>query len=135
MSSRFLFQRFRQIGLLSRKTARSTNFRNAIAFHGRAFSDSANNGSSKGSAGSTTGVEWRKAQLDKLERKFADPKVLVDNEEDLQPMWKQMEGRVTRRRPLTVDEMGGKTGRINVRKTDEEMWLQEGLYDEKEPKA
>lgn len=80
-------------------------------------------------------MEWRKKQLDILERKFSEPKVKVENEEDLQPMWKEMEGRVTRRRPRTVEEMGGKTGRVNVRNTDEEMWLREGLYDEKEPKS
>jgi len=86
------------------------------------------------------GMEWRKQQLDKLEEKFtssspsfSEPSVHVDNDEDLQPMWKQMESRVIRRRPRTIEEMGGRTGRKNVKKTDEEMWLSEGLYDN-EPK-
>jgi hypothetical protein len=118
--------------LLSRSSTRSSNCRNVLAFHGRPFSDSAS-GSSEGSTGSM-GTEWRKKQLDKLERKFTDPKVQVDNDEELQPTWKEMEGRVVRRRPRTVEEMGGRTGRINVRKTDEEIWLQEGLYNDKEPK-
>jgi hypothetical protein len=77
------------------------------------------------------GAEWRKTQLDKLEKKFADPTVVVDRDEDLQPMWKQMESRVIYRKPRTVEEMGGRTGRINIKKTDEEMWLREGLYDDK----
>lgn len=44
--------------------------------------------------------------------------------------------RVTKRRPLTAAQRGGRTGRMNVRKTDEEIWLKEGLYDgdEKENK-
>lgn len=73
---------------------------------------------------------WRKQQLNKLEKKFSDPVVEVQDEEDLQPWWKAMESRVTKRKSLTTAEMGGKTGRSNIRSTDEEMWLQEGLYDE-----
>lgn len=81
----------------------------------------------------STGMEWRKKQLDKLEKRFSETtSAVVDNDEDLQPMWKEMEGRVTRRRPRTVEEMGGRTGRTNVKKTDEEMWLQEGLYNNKD---
>lgn len=96
----------------------------------RCFSETGNSTGSDGSTSSTTAVEWRKVQLDRLENKFNDEqKPVVQNEEDLQPMWKEMESRVTRRKPRTVAEMGGKTGRRNVRKTDEEMWLQEGLYD------
>lgn len=44
-------------------------------------------------------------------------------------MWKGMESRVTSRRPKTAAETGGKTGRKNVKKTEEEMWLHEGLYE------
>lgn len=78
------------------------------------------------------GKEWRKQQLDKLEKKFSEPSlVVVDNDDDLQPMWKSMESRVTRRRPRTVEEMGGRTGRTNVKKTDEDLWLREGLYNDK----
>lgn len=83
--------------------------------------------SSEGSSASGE-VEWRKKQLDKLERKFAHPETIVENDEDLQPMWKEMEGRVTRRRSRTISENGGRTGRENIRQTDEEYWLREGLY-------
>ena len=71
--------------------------------------------------------EWRKQQLDKLERKFSSPE--ITNDEDLQPLWQDMERRVARRRPRE----NGPKGRKNVRKTDEEQWLAAGLYDD-EPK-
>lgn len=86
--------------------------------------------STSGASKPSLGVEWRKQQLEKLERKFVNPAVTVDSDEDLQPMWKEMEGRVTRRRPRTVAENQGRTGRENIRKTDEEYWLREGLYSE-----
>ena len=73
---------------------------------------------------------WRKHQLENLETKFTKPNRHIQNDEELQPMWKEMESRVTRRRPKTVHETGGKTGRSNVKRTDEEMWLKEGLYDD-----
>jgi hypothetical protein len=47
----------------------------------------------------------------------------------LQPMWKDMERRVTRRKPVTIRQAGPKVGRRNVRPTDEEAWLQAGLYN------
>lgn len=75
-------------------------------------------------------VEWRKQQLDKLEQKFEEnTPTIVTNDEDLQPMWKQMESRVRGRRPRTLADTKGLTGRQNVRKTDEDVWLREGLYD------
>ena len=77
----------------------------------------------------STATEWRKKQLDKLEKKFTEP-LKIDSDEDLQPMWKEMESRVTKRKPRTLRETGGKSGRINIRKTDEEIWLREGLYDD-----
>mmetsp|Transcript_18113 Transcript_18113/g.25525 ORF Transcript_18113/g.25525 Transcript_18113/m.25525 type:complete len:137 (+) Transcript_18113:120-530(+) len=80
---------------------------------------------------SSSNQEWRKVQLDKIEKKFQDP-LQIDNYEDVQPMWKEMESRVVKRRTLTVAQRGGKSGRINVRKTDEEEWLQAGLYDTKD---
>ena len=58
----------------------------------------------------------------------------VQSEDELQPMWKEMEGRVTRRKLRTILETGGKTGRCNIRKTDEEYWLQGGLYNDNQPK-
>ncbi len=101
----------------------------ALPFNTRFFSETKKDDNVDTSS-SLAGVEWRKMQLDKLERKFNQPSTSVEKEEDLQPMWKEMESRVTRRKPRTVQQNGGKTGRTNVRKTDEEVWLREGLYDE-----
>jgi hypothetical protein len=78
---------------------------------------------------SSTPDDWRKQQLQKLQRKFQANNT-IESEEELQPMWKEMEGRVTRRKPRTVQQTGGRTGRMNVRKTDEDVWAQEGMYDE-----
>ncbi|CAB9498295.1 expressed unknown protein [Seminavis robusta] len=84
-------------------------------------------------------AEWRKQQLDALENKFqqgdedeASIANLIQDDEDLQPMWKAMESRVKNRRSLTVAQASGKTGRANIRKTDEDVWLQEGLYGDEE---
>lgn len=91
---------------------------------------------------SSSSTEWRKHQLDKLEQKFATTNtqttkkeapgtiMKIENEDELQPMWKQMESRVTKRRSKTLAETGGKSGRSNIKRTDEEMWLKEGLYDD-----
>lgn len=81
---------------------------------------------------SSRGVEWRKQQLDKLEKKFSEKPVcaVVESYEDVQPMWKGMESRVTNRKPLTKAQRGGRIGRMNVRKTEEDVWLKEGLYDD-----
>lgn len=81
-------------------------------------------------------VEWRKQQLDRLERKFSDPlpTPVIDTEDDLQSAWKEMESRVTKRRSLTVEQRGGKTGRTNIRRTEEDVWLEHGLYDDDENK-
>eukprot|EP00980_Cylindrotheca_fusiformis_P012598 scaffold3084_cov144-Cylindrotheca_fusiformis.AAC.46 len=73
---------------------------------------------------------WNKKQIEKIEQKFKDPLQKVDSDEELQQMWKEMEGRVTKRRPRTLHDTGGKTGRVNVRKTDEDLWLKEGVYDD-----
>mmetsp|Transcript_19577 Transcript_19577/g.29727 ORF Transcript_19577/g.29727 Transcript_19577/m.29727 type:complete len:137 (-) Transcript_19577:169-579(-) len=75
---------------------------------------------------------WRKDQLNKLKDKFEEP-LEIDDYEEVQDMWKQMESRVTRRPVRSVEEAKGKTGRRNVRQTDEEQWLQAGLYDGKGP--
>ena len=58
----------------------------------------------------------------------------IDKYEDVQPMWKQMESRVTKRRPLTADQRGGLSGRRNVRKSDEDLWLEAGVYNPGKPK-
>jgi hypothetical protein len=84
------------------------------------------------SNGSDSSKSWSKKQIEKIERKFQNPSSDVEREEDLQQMWREMESRVTNRRPRTLRETGGKTGRVNVRKTDEEMWLREGMYEKDE---
>lgn len=53
----------------------------------------------------------------------------IDTYDDVQPMWKQMESRVTKRRSLTLGQRGGVSGRRNVRKSDEDLWLEAGVYD------
>ena len=53
----------------------------------------------------------------------------IENYEDVQPMWKEMESRVTRRKSLTLEQRGGVCGRRNVRKCDEDIWMQAGVYD------
>lgn len=45
-------------------------------------------------------------------------------------MWKGMESRVTKRRSYTPAEREGRVGRANVRRTDEDVWLEQGLYDD-----
>ena len=45
-----------------------------------------------------------------------DEPLSIESYEDVQPMWKEMESRVTKRRSLTLDERKGVSGRINVRK-------------------
>ena len=89
---------------------------------------------------------WRKGQLSKITDSFEDVKkggmavkpvpMEIDSDDEVQPMWKDMESRVTRRRSFTMEEAqikGKKVGRRNVRKTDEEAWLAAGLYEEKKP--
>ena len=82
---------------------------------------------------SKTPIEWRKKQLETLEQKFQEP-LNIEKDDKLQPMWKQMESRVKHRKSRTIEETGGRTGRRNVKRTDEDMWLQEGLYDENREK-
>jgi hypothetical protein len=83
----------------------------------------------------TTGTkdkEWRRKQLDDLEKRFANSENLenrIENDEGLQGMWRQMESRVRNRRSMTLAQTKGTIGRANVRKTDEDVWLKEGLYD------
>ena len=106
-----------------------------------------NKGSSKKQTTTTTktkegggsALEWRKHQLEQLSSKFnssnsqsqSQPKVpsrVIQDDQELQPMWKEMESRVTRRKPRTLRDTGGRIGRMNIRRTDEDIWLQEGLY-------
>ncbi len=67
---------------------------------------------------------------DKSEIELGKP-LAIDNDEEVQQMWKDMESRVTRRKSLTLSEaklMGKGVGRRNIRRTDEEAWLDAGLY-------
>ena len=82
---------------------------------------------------------WRKGQLNTITDKFkagTDPKpepMKITSDDDVQQTWKDMESRVVRRRTMDLSEAkakGKKVGRRNVRKTDEEVWLDAGLYDE-----
>jgi hypothetical protein len=86
--------------------------------------------------------DWRKQQLQALQQKFDNNNnnnnnnnvSTVDSDETLQPLWKEMERRVTRRKPRMVkqQQQGQQqvpTGRVNIRKTDEDVWAQEGMYD------
>jgi hypothetical protein len=89
--------------------------------------------------------KWKKDQYTNISSKFGPVPISptdtssisplqIDKYEDIQPMWREMESRVTRRRTVTIAEAASKgkgIGRKNVRKTDEEAWLQAGLYDEK----
>lgn len=87
-------------------------------------------------------TEWKRNQYRKITEKFqiditkekepsqqstVEP-LQIDNYEDVQPMWKEMESRVTRRRSLTLEQRGGRSGRHNVRRSDEDVWLDAGVY-------
>ena len=114
------------------------------------------NGASSGDEGPSSlaaSIQWRRNQIDTLESKFTpaageggdhnDTEVDDENgsrdntpdgitsDEELQPMWRDMESRVTRRRSLTaVERKAGEVGRRNIRKSDEDVWLEGGLYNE-----
>lgn len=91
------------------------------------------------SLGSETQNSWRRQQLDKLEQKHVvkgddspPPSTNVSTDAELQQHWKSMEGRVTSRRLTPLSKAGEKVGRRNVRKTDEDVWLENGLYEKGE---
>jgi hypothetical protein len=57
---------------------------------------------------------------------------MIHSDDDLQDMWKDMERRVLNRKLWTVEQSLSKgriVGRSDVKKTDEEIWLDSGLYD------
>ena len=94
--------------------------------------DSSSSPSSSSSSSPKKIPHWRKQQLNKIEDKFnstEETPLTIENEEDLQPMWKEMEGRVTKRKSRTLEDTKGKTGRMNIKKTEEEAWLQQGVYE------
>jgi len=103
------------------------------------FSTSSSSSSSDNHDGSNSKAPnyWRKQQLEELRHKFQpgdwpepnlETMVVVRDDEDLQPMWKNMEGRVKNRRSRTLEQSNGKVGRQNIKKTDEDIWLEEGVY-------
>ena len=73
-------------------------------------------------------LEWRKVQLNRLRQNFHGP--IIESDDELQPMWKDMESRVLRRKSVPIENAKGRVGRSNVRPTDEESWLVAGLYDQ-----
>ena len=89
-------------------------------------------------------TQWKRNQYQKLEDKFKSPTdtqnlepLNIENYEDVQPMWKEMESRVTRRRSLTLEQLrerGGVSGRQNIRMSEEDFWEKAGVYDNKEEK-
>ena len=79
-------------------------------------------------------LNWKKNQLDTISNKFQeeDDVNVINNDEELQTAWKQMESRVTKRKlPPKFNEGGAKTGRRNIRKSEEDEWLKAALYDGK----
>ncbi len=64
-----------------------------------------------------------------------DVPLAIDNYDDVQPIWKGMESRVTKRKSLTLMQRGGISGRRNVRRSDEDMWLEAGVYDDNEDRS
>lgn len=79
---------------------------------------------------------WRRDELNGIAEKFSSGSKDVRSDDELQDMWRQMESRVTKRRsPMTVQEAavtGKAVGRRNIRPTDEEAWLDAGLYGKDE---
>jgi hypothetical protein len=87
--------------------------------------------------------EWRKVQLEKLESRLSEkpstassswsstlpPPLQIGSDEELQQTWRDLESRIRNRRPLSLQDRRGVSGRSNVRRTDEDVWLEEGLYD------
>ena len=124
---------------------RSRATKGCAPIHLRCFSksssvlhDSFSSSSSSPSSSLSSSNSWRKAQLEEVENKFSkkadedNETRIVEREEDLQQMWRDMESRVTRRKTLTAEQRGGKVGRRNIRRTDEDTWLDAGLYNKED---
>jgi hypothetical protein len=80
---------------------------------------------------------WKRDQLNKITDKFMEDSDLrkqplqIKSDDEVQPMWREMESRVLRRKSVTMAEAltkGMKTGRRNIRNTDEDIWMDAGLY-------
>ena len=117
------------------------------------------NGKSSGNDGivdsTAATTQWKRSHYRKIEDKFQSQEdqnkvsenndkqsstqqlkpLTIDKDEDVQPMWREMESRVTKRRSLTLEQRGGVSGRRNVRKSDEDVWLAAGVYDSDEEKG
>jgi len=78
----------------------------------------------------TTNTSTNCNESDTNQSTKSDEPLSIESYEDVQPMWKEMESRVTKRRSLTLDERKGVSGRRNVRKSDEDVWLANGVYDD-----
>lgn len=118
--------RFPKGGLLARFVRSEGYFvvKPVLVMNGRRLSGTENNS-----------TEWRKQQLNNLERKFetfdeTTSTPVIETSSELQSMWRALESRVTRRRSLTTEERKGVVGRRNIKRTDEDVWLEEGLYDD-----
>ena len=101
-------------------------------------------------------MQWKRNHYRKIEEKFqqqpesdaakpsfpawptdGDNPLPIERDEDVQLMWKGMESRVTKRKSRTLDELAQKgivSGRRNVRRSDEDLWLAAGVYDEDKDK-
>ena len=101
------------------------------------------------SGDSTQKKAWRKYQLDSLSANLSktiqsknaegdgyitssqSDIVRINSDQELQQMWKEMESRVINRKMWTVEQSMSKgriVGRGSVKTTDEEIWLEAGLY-------
>ncbi len=125
-----------------------------LRFHSSSKESAVNGSTVNGSAdgiidSAAATAQWKRNQYQKLEDKFNTPNkqsstdtqnlepLNIDNYEDVQPMWKEMESRVTRRRSLTLEQLkkrGGVSGRQNIRKSEEDYWEKAGVYDKDEKK-
>ena len=123
---------------------------NGIVINGQSSTMSASQSSDiLESAAATT--QWKRSQYQNIQDKFNKTNIgdtptnesstqqttnqkqqeplNITNYDDVQPMWKEMESRVTKRRSLTLQQRGGVSGRRNVRKSDEDVWLEAGVYN------
>jgi hypothetical protein len=79
---------------------------------------------------STKFVDGSQSQRNQQRQQQQQP-LEIASDDEVQPMWREMESRVLRRKSVTVAEAltkGMKIGRRNIRSTDEDVWLDAGLY-------
>ncbi|GMI18792.1 hypothetical protein TrLO_g13325 [Triparma laevis f. longispina] len=75
---------------------------------------------------------WIKKQQRKILEKFegGGKEQESPSEFKVQDEWLAMERRTKNRRLVKLNEAGGKLGRRNVKKTDEDYWIQAGVYED-----